>query len=230
MIKDDFNTYNKFFDDAYFTDRYWYFRLSERFFNDKDISAIENIPIYGHSFIVVLLKLCALSLQDKGYIRIPKYIVTDHFINYLSTQIKMDLKIVSLAMDHFIRQGIVTVYDEKPSETVIFVPIVENNTGKSSIKADKQRIRDRRIQMLDYNQEEPMCLTCQPEEVILIDDIDIYGSFKNVKLSKFEYRNLEELYDKKLLDIAISELSIAKKFRNIKPKSDFEYLKRKLEG
>lgn len=224
---------NDFFDDKYFTgDTYWYFRFITTFFDNKKIKDMKNFPVYGYQFVIIYLKLCCLAVECKGYIRIPNHGNEVNYLIYLSKDIKEDMQIVSHAITYFTENELISIY-KKDVETIIFVPFVENNIGRSTRKADKKRISRRRKAMLDGKPEDlgnVMQLESDYNNFLLegdVKDFKLYGGFKNVELEEEEYNHLISKY--KNAEYEINNLSIDKKIRGVECDSDYEYIKGKLD-
>ena len=60
----------------------------------------------------------------------------------MAKTIGRDIDTLTNAVTYFINNNLIEVFDEKQGK-IIYIPFVENNIGKSSPEADKQRIRDR---------------------------------------------------------------------------------------
>lgn len=218
---------NEFFNDEYFTkDTYWYFRFISTFFEQKHIKDMENIPMFGYQFIIIYLKLCCLAVECKGYIRIPVYGAEGNYLIYLAKDLKVDVQVASESMSYYVQNKLVEVY-KKENEVIVYVPFIENNTGRSSHRADKARIAYRRKKMLD-NDDSNIDLVETSSMEAIEDNVIRYGEFENVLLTYEQYQELISLYDIKNVAIVISELSIDKKLMGIEVVNDFEYLKEKL--
>lgn len=50
--------------------RYWYFRFPKHFFDNMEMIKMQRHPA-GFEYLVILLKLYALSVENEGYIEIP---------------------------------------------------------------------------------------------------------------------------------------------------------------
>lgn len=212
--------FDEFFNDNHFKgDTYWYLRFSAKFFDDSVMYEMLNVPIYGKSFFIIFLKLCVKSLDKKGYIRIPKYFPEGNYIGYLSTDIKEEPKEVELAVNYFLERELISLF-KSDKETLVYIPTVENNTGKSSKDADRKRLeRKRREDFLKGENEKPLLESGETKKV--------YGKFENVYLREQDFEKFQSLYEN--YDVLLDDLSIDKKLKISSPKDDYKYLLKKFE-
>lgn len=215
------NKFDEFFNDSHFKgDAYWYLRFSAKFFDDSVMYEMLNVPIYGKSFFIIFLKLCVKSLDKKGYIRIPKYFPEGNYIGYLSTDIKEEPKEVELAVNYFLERELISLF-KSDKETLVYIPTVENNTGKSSKDADRKRLeRKKRENFLKGEDEKPQLLESGESK-------KVYGKFENVYLREQDFEKFQSLYEN--YDVLLNDLSIDKKLKISSPKDDYKYLLKKFE-
>lgn len=210
--------------------KYWYFRFCENCFSDEKIRNMEHIPIIGDSFIVIYFKLCALSIQNNGYIRVPEYQAQKYYLVDLAKTIGRDVDSLTNAVTYFIQNKLIEVYEADDSK-ILYIPFVENNIGKSSPEADKQRIRDREkrgllspYKELINDENKHQALESNDCEKIKVNE---YGKYSNVYLEKEEYESFISRY--KNVNQIINFLSVDKKYMGLKIKDDYTYLLKKLE-
>lgn len=133
--------------------KYWYFRFTKDFFRDKAIRNLKYIPVVGYQYICIYLEMCALCLDDGGYIlKIPKITLGDSYITYISNEIGEEAKIVQQAVGYFIKEGFIEVMDDTLGYALSFEKM-KNNMGKSSKDADRKRLsyaKDK-IKELEYS-------------------------------------------------------------------------------
>lgn len=209
--------------------KYWYFRFCENCFSDEKIRNMEYIPMIGDTFIVIYFKLCALSIQNNGYIRVPEYQDQKYYLVDLAKTVGRDIDTLTNAVTYFINNKLIEVYDDKQGK-IIYIPFVENNIGKSSPEADKQRIRDREKRGLVspyknlVNDENKYQLESSEFEEI---KEDTYGEYENVYMEKEEYEYITSRY--KNANQIINFLSVDKKYMGLKVNDDYTYLLDKLK-
>ena len=85
-------------------------------------------------------------------------------------------------------------------------PYVKNMTGRSSRKADRQRMEYNKMKITgNIEESEPLCL----EDIKRESDLIEYGIFKSVYITKEEFGLLKEQYDN--ATVIIDQSSIYKK-------------------
>lgn len=178
---------------------YWYFRFTRQFITDRSIQNMKHFPVVGYHFIVIYMELCSLSLPTGGYIQIPKNASERGYVIDLAKDIGEDPELTANAISYLKNAGLVEITDY-PEEVEMFIPVVDNNIGKSSVAADRQRIRDREKRLLKSNQRR--LLQTQKETY------KSYGVYRNVFLTEIEYNDLA-CHCTKLKDV-INVISISR--------------------
>ncbi|MCI5689268.1 MAG: phage replisome organizer N-terminal domain-containing protein [Emergencia sp.] len=194
--------------------KYWYFRFSKNFFNDIGIIKMESL-IGGYEYLVILLKLYALSTEHGGVFSLPATPSGDLDVALLSEILRHKVQAVGSAIEYFTTHGFMELVSEPETEqTYLYFPEVKYNTGQSSKDADRKRI-ERQKKAEAATLPEPADEREKPGKV--------YGEFKNVSLTNEEYRKFSNRYEN--ANVVIEKLSIwkAKRDKSASPK-DYAYL------
>ena len=121
---------------------YWYFRLTVKDVFDADVQQIKNIPGIGYVIFVIYIELCARSVKNGGYFVINRTSPQNGYAADLARLINEDPSNTGHALSYLSAHGFVEIL-ENDYEVVLHIPIVDNNTGKSSLEADRVRALDR---------------------------------------------------------------------------------------
>lgn len=170
---------------------YWYFRFKEGYFDNPKVLAMERVPIYGEKMSLTLLKLYDKAISTGGKITFEYMVSEDSYVSYLADMVRVDFKFMGAAMSYYLEHDFISLEEDENGKVIICLPYVEENTGKSSDKADRERRRVSRIKNsarkeLVHEQEN----LPEPKEEIK----NVYGEFKNVKLSDEEYLKIKGRY------------------------------------
>lgn len=183
---------------------YWYFRFTDSFLSNEQFRNMKHVPIYGYKFIVIYLELASISLEHGGIIRVDKQLGENMYPVELAKDIGEDTAEVGYALSYFKEKGLIEVV-EADYQVQIHIPKIKNNIGKSSLKADQMRksrkLKGDKIKELE-NEKKSIPQLEQGEMKYS------YGEFKNVLLTKSEYKNFTEKY--KNAETIIKRLSIYK--------------------
>lgn len=129
--------------------KYWYFRFTKNFFQDKTIRDLKYIPVYGYQFGWIYLEMCTLCLWDgDSYLKIPRYTPADNYVTYIANQIGEDPKIVQQAISYFISHGYIELI-ERDMEYSLEFKQMKANIGKSSVDADRKRLEQYERKLLE---------------------------------------------------------------------------------
>lgn len=192
--------------------KYWYIRLKDNFFNMKSIKGLKNQPKNADTFIVILLKLYLISLEEAGKITISLK-GKENYLEKLAQLCERDKKTIRDALIYYQENNLIKY--EKDEHNIIFIfPYVISNIGTSSKEADKRRE--------SRNKEEKSITPADEiEEIPTIhnDEYESYGSFKNINLTQSQYDLLKKEYEN--ADAIINRLSIYYKMKGIKYEDDY---------
>lgn len=189
-------------------DRYFYFRFLNTFFRDKTIRDMKNFPMHGYIFVVIYLKICALSTEDRGELEIPVYGEIP-YIETIAKEIGEDTNITGAAISYFISNGLIRKIQSETGVKLLISHVIDN-TGVSSRKAD-------RVRRLERLRKENNLLPGENAEE------KIYGEYRNVKLLDYEYEDLKNKYSD--IDNIIDKLDIDKEIGLTETeKPDYEFI------
>lgn len=192
--------------------KYWYIRLKDNFFNMKSIKGLKSQPKNADTFIVILLKLYLISLEEAGKITISLK-GKENYLEKLAQLCERDKKTIRDALIYYQENNLIKY--EKDEHNIIFIfPYVISNIGTSSKEADKRRE--------SRNKEEKSITPADEiEEIPTIhnDEYESYGSFKNINLTQSQYDLLKKEYEN--ADAIINRLSIYYKMKGIKYEDDY---------
>ena len=191
---------------------YWYFRTQEKWIFDADVQQIKNVPALGYIIFVIYIELCARSIKNKGYFRIDKTSSQNGYAADLARLINEDATNTGHALSYLINKGFVEVYEDE-NAVFLHLPVVDNNTGKSSAEADRIRSYQRQKKL----DEERRLLIEQREANV--DGLECLGCFKNVYLSKDEIDILHKHI--KDVDHIIDDVSIKNRIFGIPKCKDY---------
>lgn len=194
--------------------KYWYFRFSKNFFNDIGIIKMESL-IGGYEYLVILLKLYALSTEHGGVLSLPATPSGGLDVALLSEILRHKVLAVGSAIEYFIDHGFMKLVSEPETEqTYLHFPEVKYNTGQSSKDADRKRI--------ERQKKTEAATLPEPAKESEKQGKD-YGEFRNVFLTNEEYRKFSNRYEN--AKVVIEKLSIWKAKRNKSASSnDYAYL------
>lgn len=113
------------------TKKYYYLRLRDNFFQSSNVRYLETMK-NGYEYIVLLLKLQLLSINNNGRLAIGDRPYTQ---SQLAKMTSHTLKFVQGAIPIFKELGLLEVQ----GNGVVYVPDIPNLVGKSSGEADRQR-------------------------------------------------------------------------------------------
>ena len=120
------------------TQKYYYMRLKDNFFDTNEIVVLESLPD-GYLYSNILLKLYLRSLKDNGKLmfndRIP------YNSQMIATITRHQIGTVEKALQIFKEMGLIEVLDTG----AIYMSDIQKYIGKSSTEADRQRLYDRKI-------------------------------------------------------------------------------------
>lgn len=193
--------------------KYWYIRLKDNFFNTKSIKGLKNQSKNADTFIVILLKLYLISLEEAGKITISLK-GKENYLEKLAQLCERDKKTIRDALVYYRENNLIKY--EKDEHNIIFTfPYVISNIGTSSKEADKRR---------ESRNEEKKSITSESqkiEEIKPINDEEYksYGTFKNVQLTQSQYDSLKKEYEN--ADLIINRLSIYYQMKNVKYNDDY---------
>lgn len=203
----------------------WYIRLYDKFFSDREIADIENLPEskYGHNFgsfvIHLYLKMLCHSTRDNGVIVFEEIYEENSDIAY-----SISKKFFGIDKIADTRQALTILNKFKLIEvtkddgrTTIFMPGVIANTGKSTVGANKKRERiAQKKQLLGLPDDENN------------DEKKSFGNLKNIFLTEQEFKKLNEMTGNniQILNSYLNKFSYEKYFRekDAKYKSDYQSL------
>ena len=183
--------------------RYYWIKLKEEFFTDKRIKRLRRIS-GGYTYTIIYLKLLLLSLKDEGKLYYDG--VESDFIKELALTIDETDDDVMVTVNYLINQGLLEVVTENDEYYLTEIP---NLIGSETASTRRSR-KSRELKMLQCNTNAThKQQKCNGEIEIEKDKKStpiFYGEFKNVRLSKKEYKNLKEKLNSHT-EIMINKLS-----------------------
>lgn len=197
--------------------RYYWIKLKEEFFTDKRIKRLRRIS-GGDTYTIIYLKLLLLSLKDEGKLYYDG--VESDFIKELALTIDETDDDVMVTVNYLINQGLLEVVTENDEYYLTEIPSLIGSETASTRRSRKSR----ELKMLQCNTNATHKQQKCNGEIEIEKDIEIdkeregeiekdkkstpifYGQFKNVRLSKEEYKNLKEKLNSHT-DIMINKLS-----------------------
>lgn len=163
---------------------------------DKRIKRLRRIS-GGDTYTIIYLKLLLLSLKDEGKLYYDG--VESDFIKELALTIDETDDDVMVTVNYLINQGLLEVVTENDEYYLTEIP---NLIGSETAWAEKKRrYRQNKQRTLSL-----MSPTHVRQEIDKKSTPIFYGEFKNVRLSKEEYKNLKEKLNSHT-DIMINKLS-----------------------
>lgn len=179
--------------------KYWYFRFTDNIF-DFDMLKMERKP-GGYEYVVILLKLYAVSTRYGGLLIIPITSAGSPDLFTLAEWIHHRPEILQEALEYFIKEGFAELLQPATDETeyVLSFPIVKDRIGESSkIADDKRRYRNNKkaaeaLPAVKSNTSQPIPTVSKEEERIAL--CTAYGVQNNVFLLEEEYKELQKIYE-----------------------------------
>lgn len=191
---------------------YWYFRTQEKWVFDADVQQIKNVPGIGYIIFVIYIELCARSIKNKGYFKINRTSPENGYAADLARLINEDAINTGHALSYLSKNGFVEIFDDEDA-IVLHLPVVDNNTGKSSAEADRIRAYERHKKL---EEEKKLLLEAREERSSFCEK---YGRFNNVFLTEEEYQNLKNYC--KDADSIIDIISINHKAQGVFSGNDY---------
>ena len=121
---------------------YWWMALHENFFETEELAYIEDEMPNGNIYILFFLKLCLMSLKNRGLIG---RVVADMFLPYsevtLAKETKLEAKEIKNALTVLSRAKLIEI-----TEGVIYIPMVDSMVGTKKagyrkIESEKRQTR-----------------------------------------------------------------------------------------
>lgn len=121
---------------------YWWMALHENFFDMEELAYIEDEMPNGSIYILFFVKLCLMSLKNKGLIG---RVVADMFLPYsevtLAKETKLEAKEIKNALTVLSRAKLIEI-----TEGVIYIPMVDSMVGTKKagyrkIESEKRQTR-----------------------------------------------------------------------------------------
>ncbi len=205
--------------------KYFYFRFKEDFFESPEIVAMEDLPVYGDQFIIILLKLYSFATSKGGFIEFENTHPKDDVSRLLAKKFRREQQVVALALSYFVKHGLIEIFErEDNSGSLIEVNYVLNNVGKSSIEADRVRMIDqkkKRSGILEYKDVKHLPDTQKNKATGL-------GMNKNVFLTEEQFKEIRES-NKSSYETYINFYSIDKKSLGVDLDNDYEELQKYIQ-
>lgn len=193
--------------------KYFYFRFTENFLTTQDMLRMKSVEPWGYQFIYIFLRLSALSLEKGGYIKLPYRQGFNTYALDLAMYIGEDPKIVGFAIEYFLQNSLIEIYYEDQQEVKIYIPHVTNNTGKSSLEADRKR-----KERISSNSDEIKQLPVEQKR----KGTATFGTFNKVRLLDSEYQEFVKKY--KNAEQIIKRLDRYKAMKNVTYDNDYAAL------
>lgn len=121
---------------------YWWMAIHENFFETEELAYIEDEIPNGSLYILFFLKLCLMSLKNKGLIG---RVVADMFLPYsevtLANETKLDAKEVKNALSVLSKAKLIEI-----TQGIIYIPMVDSmvgtrKAGYRKIESEKRQAR-----------------------------------------------------------------------------------------
>lgn len=121
---------------------YWWMALPENFFETEELAYIEDEMPNGSIYILFFIKLCLMSLKNKGLIG---RVVADMFFPYsevaLAKETKLEAKEIKNALSVLSRAKLIEI-----TEGIIYIPLVDSMVGTKKagyrkIESEKRQAR-----------------------------------------------------------------------------------------
>ena len=121
------------------TKKYYWLKLKEDFFTDKEIKKFRRIA-GGDTYTIIYLKLMLLGLRDEGRLYFEG--IEDTFVEELALELDEDAENVKVTMAYMLRMGML----QEVSESELFLTRLPECVGKETSKAElmrKKRAREK---------------------------------------------------------------------------------------
>lgn len=204
---------------------YWYFRFTDRFFDDLEILRLQNLPgNAGYEYIVILLKLYCLSTSTAGCIKIRTSYTGGIDFRLIADAIHhKDVETVKVAIMYFIEVGLLQIV-ESVDYTTFFAPQVQNNIGRASEDADRKR-RERNLKSESESEQKASLPTQSNVLPTSKEKTYKYGLTRNIELSPAEVQRLSNVYEN--ASAIVNEASNLKEIKSnkVNGKSDIEIIR-----
>lgn len=210
--------------------KFYWLQLKEDFFDDDAIEWLEEQE-NGHKYSLFYLKLCLKSLKSNGVlIRKVGNMLVPYDNKKLADLTKTPLDTVIVAMELLKGIGLVKILEGGE----LYITQLENMIGsasKGALKKQQQRALKKQEQLLleDSGQKEDKC---PPKIEIELKDKtktkikNIYGEYKNVKLTEEELQSLRSSYGDDLAKELITYLDEYIEMKGYKAKSHYLCIKK----
>lgn len=188
--------------------RYWYFRFPKHFFDNMEMIKMQRHPA-GFEYLVILLKLYALSVENEGYIEIPIVNGRADFATIAKAMRFHQQYTVEDAIHYFLKENIIEIFKaDKVNENqfMLYMSQLNNLIGKSSREADRKRLE----------RKEKKALMLEGKE---LKNKKEYGVCNNIFLTEGEYRELLNKYTN--ADELIQRVSLYKAQYNAEYADDY---------
>ena len=124
--------------------RYYWLKLKENFFNQKEIKRLRRLA-GGDTFTIIYLKLLLLSLKAEGKIYFD--VVGNDFIDELSLEIDEDAENIKLTLAYLQAKGLLEVVNESE----YFMADIPSMIGSESASASRVRRHRQKKELLQSN-------------------------------------------------------------------------------
>ena len=121
--------------------RFYWLRLSERFFDDFKIKRLRKLA-GGDTLTIIYLKLQLNALRSGGVLKFRG--LDNSIYEELALEIDEEADNVQILINYLVRVGLAEMYDD---DNKLFLPEVVENTGKEGSSA--QRMRAMRARLKD---------------------------------------------------------------------------------
>lgn len=121
------------------TKKYYWLKLKEDFFTDKEIKKLRKIA-GGDTYTIIYLKLMLLGLRDEGKLFFEG--IEDNFAEELALELDEDAENVKVTLLYLNRMGLI----QEVTENELFLTRLPECVGKETSKAElmrKKRARDK---------------------------------------------------------------------------------------
>ena len=151
--------------------RYYWLKLKDDFFNQKEIKKLRKIA-GGDTYTIIYLKLQLLSLQNEGVIAYEG--IEDNFVDEMALTLDEDVENVRVTILYLQKVGFL---EEISADEFILPKAVESIGSESSVAARVRKHRDKQKALLCNTQ-----VTKSNTEI----EIDIEKDKKNIYTPEFE--------------------------------------------
>lgn len=132
--------------------RYWYYKMNKYFWDDIKIINMLNIPMYGEKMTIILLKLYSYSVEYGGVLNIENMISEHEYISRLADICRVDIKVMTLAVEYFKKEGFIEVLHSDKNSTYCEFPYVKSSTGSITEDGLRKREYRERLKMQEKKQ------------------------------------------------------------------------------